>query len=331
MTRRSLLGGLVLAAVLVLSLVGKQGERAEAQQKVVVRIAVQPFIIPSAIMRARRTLEQKYGDRYEIRWIDMTHAAPVIEAMVAGELDLGDTGTFPLIQARASGHDLWAVGDTIGDVTGLAVRPDVGIKTAKDLKGKHLAYPGKLSWQYGILRMVLEDAGLTVDDVKLSLVRFPEMPLLIEKKAIDGFVGIEPFLSLAITKGQATMLFRPSMKVRHKEGTLVSGNIVARAAFAKAHPDAVTAYLKEFQEASRWIRSHPREAAQSFNKILKGAVTEEVFMYAVGHGLVYFENVKPQYENMADLVRLTNKYGVTNITNVDDFVKGYVHPEFASW
>jgi sulfonate transport system substrate-binding protein len=320
-------GLMVLASVLAQPPRGAEGQ----QRKVVVRIGVQPFIIPSVIMRDQQTLEKKYGDRFEFRWLDMTHAAPVIEAMVAGELDLADGGSPPLIQARAAGHDIYAVGDTLGEVTGLVVRKDAGITTIRELKGRHLAFPGKLSWQFALLRMALEDVGLSVDDVRLSLARLPEMPLLFEKKAVDGFVGVDPFVSLVVFNGQGTILFRPSMKLTHKEGTIVGGNVAARGAFARQHPEAVTLYLKEFQATSRWMKENPREAGRLFEKILKGRVTEPLFMYMMAHGLTYFQNIKPRYEDMTDLVNLLNKYQITTIADVDGFVKGYVRPEFASW
>ena len=64
------------------------------QPRVVVRIGVQPNILPDVILRARKTLESKYGDRYDFQWIDTTHAGAAIEAMVAAHLAHLEAGLF---------------------------------------------------------------------------------------------------------------------------------------------------------------------------------------------------------------------------------------------
>ena len=59
-----------------------------AQDKIPVRIEIQPIILPEAILRAQGTLEKKYSDKYAFTWINMTHAAPAIEGLIAGSIDI---------------------------------------------------------------------------------------------------------------------------------------------------------------------------------------------------------------------------------------------------
>src|SRR5574340_353410 len=180
---------------------------ARAQDRLPIRIGIQPNILPEVILRAQKTLERKYGRIYDIKWIDTTHAGAAIEAMVAGSMDITDAAALPLMQAHERGLDIWGVADSVGDVTGIVVRNDSGIKTAADLKGKTLAFPGKGALQQTLVEMALEGTGVPISDVNLVRARFPEMPLLLEKKAVDGFAGAEPFLSMVLAKGEARMLF----------------------------------------------------------------------------------------------------------------------------
>jgi sulfonate transport system substrate-binding protein len=302
--------------------------QAAAQDKIPVRIGIQPIILPEAILRVQSTLEKKYGDKYAFTWINMTHAAPAIEGLIAGSIDIADGGSLPLIAGRARGLDYWAVGDTVGDVTGLVVRIDSNIKTLADLKGKKIAYPGKGSWQYGLLLMALEGTGVNIDQIHLIGARFPEMPLLLQKKAVDGFVGVEPFLSMTVANGQAKLLFRPSWKITQKENTLVSGQVIVRPDFARQHPQALRIFLKEFANASRFVKHNPKEAAAIFHKLFPNVVTEKVFNQAVKSGLIYLEDPKPRTDEWVKFVALTNKLGLTKISNPEEFVKAYVHPEF---
>jgi sulfonate transport system substrate-binding protein len=299
-----------------------------AQDKIPVRIGIQPIILPEAILRAQGTLEKKYGDKYAFKWIDVTHAAPAIEGMIAGSIDIIDAGVLPLIAGRARGLDYWAVADTVGDVTGLVVGADSNIKTLADLKGKKIAYPGKGSWQYGLLLMALKGTGVNIDQIHLVSARFPEMPLLLQKKAVDGFAGVEPFMSMVVAKGQAKLLFRPSWQITQKENTLISGQVVVRPDFARQHPQALRVFLKEFANASRFVKHNPKEAAAIFHKLFPNVVTEKVFHQAVKSGLIYLQDVKPRVDDWVKFVTLTNKLGLTKISNPEGFAKAYIHPEF---
>ena len=154
------------------------------------------------------------------------------------------------------------------------------------------------------------------------------MPLLLQKKAVDGFVGVEPFLSVTVAKGQAKLLFRPSWKITQKENTLVSGQVIVRPDFARQHPEALRIFLKEFANASRFVKNNPKEAAAIYHKLFPNVVTEEIFHQAVKSGLVYLEDPKPRVDDWVKFVMLTNKLGLTKIGDPEGFVKAYVHSEF---
>ncbi|MCD6673215.1 MAG: ABC transporter substrate-binding protein [Burkholderiaceae bacterium] len=299
-----------------------------AQEKPVVRIGVQPNILPDVIMRERRTLEEKYADKFTVQWVEMTHAGPAIEALVANSIDITDAGVLPLITGKARGADYFAVADAVGDVTGLVVRTDRNINSVADLKGKTLAFPGKGSWQYGLTLMALESTSLKESDLKLVRSRFPEMPVLLQKGSVDGFAGAEPFMSTLLSTGDAKSLFRPSSVLQQKEGTLISGHVVARRDFIEKHPEILRLILKEFAESSRFIRNNPEVAGEIFAKIFPGVVTKEVFTYAVKNGLVYLNDVKPRVDDWVKFIETTNRYGLTEIANPREFAQNYIRPEF---
>jgi len=314
-----ILSGVVLMFFVIS--IGFFHEQLAAKEKLVIKIGVQPVILPELITQSKGILEKKYKNKYEISWIEFTHAGPGIEAMAAGEIDFLDAGVMPLIQGREKGRDYWAVGNSIGNVTGMVIRKDPGIKGLKDLKGKKVSYPGAGSWQYAILLMALEKGGLTIKDVELHRARFPEMPILMKKKSVDAFVGVEPFLSLSIVEGDAEMGFRPADEL--------SGFFVVRPAFAKSNPEAVTNVLAEFHETSKWIKSHPEEAAEEYAKVFKGAIKKEVILYAIKNGLTFMDDIVPTYDHWIKFINSTNSYELTKIADIETFVKDFIHPEFA--
>ncbi len=68
-------------------------------------------------------------------------AAPILEALNAGALDVGYTGDLSFLSVYATGAPIKAIGGTRSDARtqAILVRNDSSIKTAADLKGERLA------------------------------------------------------------------------------------------------------------------------------------------------------------------------------------------------
>ena len=78
---------------------------------------------------------------YKIEWSEFPAAAPILEALNAGALDVGYTGDLAFLTVYAAGAPIKAIGGTRADARtqAILVRNDSPIKSAADLKGKRLA------------------------------------------------------------------------------------------------------------------------------------------------------------------------------------------------
>ena len=78
---------------------------------------------------------------YKIEWSEFPAAAPILEALNAGALDVGYTGDLSFLTVYAAGAPIKAIGGTRSDARtqAILVRQDSPIKTVADLKGKRLA------------------------------------------------------------------------------------------------------------------------------------------------------------------------------------------------
>ena len=78
---------------------------------------------------------------YKIEWSEFPAAAPILEALNAGALDVGYTGDLSFLTVYAAGAPIKAIGGTRSDARtqAILVRKDSPIRTAEDLKGKRLA------------------------------------------------------------------------------------------------------------------------------------------------------------------------------------------------
>ena len=135
---------------------------------------------------------------YDADLIPFTGAAPAIhEALVSGDLDYAYYAGFAGIMAKSNGIDTKLLTVTnFGSVWQLAVSTDSGITSLQDLKGKTISYQRGATPQMYVLK-VLQEAGLTADDVQLVNSTIPEGLSSLSTGAVDAAV---------VTYGQADSL-----------------------------------------------------------------------------------------------------------------------------
>lgn len=110
-------------------------------------------------------------------------------ALVAGEEDFVVAGGGELVQARSQGLDLVAVAQVYRDYpVALIVGEDSPITTAADLKGHSVGIPGRYGESWFGLQLLLQDAGLTTDDVDIVEIGYTAQAALATDK-VDSVIG----------------------------------------------------------------------------------------------------------------------------------------------
>lgn len=116
------------------------------------------------------------GTPYEVDFADFSGGAAVIEALRSGAADVGSIGEAPVPIAVDSGvTDLVTVGLQANPGTSggyyLVARPDSGVRTIEDLRGKRVAYPpgsGRHMVTAGLLKRHGLDLRTDVQPVELA-------------------------------------------------------------------------------------------------------------------------------------------------------------------
>jgi ABC-type nitrate/sulfonate/bicarbonate transport system substrate-binding protein len=97
------------------------------------------------VVRARGDLE-KWLNRQGITvtWSEFTSGPPLLEALAAGKVDVGETGDAPVIFAQAKNAPVVYFGQSQPNPEAVALLVPQGspIRTLADLKGKKVALPG---------------------------------------------------------------------------------------------------------------------------------------------------------------------------------------------
>jgi NitT/TauT family transport system substrate-binding protein len=140
----------------------------------------------------------------------------MIAPLSTGHLDVGGGETGPaLFNAVNQGLDVKVVAALAAQPHGFGAVPCLvrkvlhesgEITEPKDLAGKKIGINIARGTAEYLLAQLLAKVGLTVDDVKLVTLPFPEMPAALENGAIDGAILPHPLASKAIGTGAAVVL-----------------------------------------------------------------------------------------------------------------------------
>lgn len=238
-----------------------------------VRIAIQPYPLYTPIYVAKNLgyLEEELDKiGYKIEYSSFKSGPLVNESFAAGQQDIGVLGDVPAILAKSSGQNTEIIGNAAYGEKALAVlvKPDSSLQNPKDLKGKKVAYV-KGSYAHHLISIVLENAGLTFDDIESVNLEAGDIPSAIENNQVDAGVLWEPFITQLVSDKRAKVLVDGT---GIKRGNLVS---IATKEFADKNPDVIKAYLTAYEKAANYIKSNPTEAADAVQKEL-GLTTEQL-------------------------------------------------------
>lgn len=199
----------------------------------------------------------------EVKLQNFAGSAEAFPVLAAGHLDIlvGGGITIGLFNGVARGLPIIMVASTATLTPGhdpdvVMVRPDLKdkIRTVADLKGRKIALNLATSPNLYQLAKTLESAGLTLKDVEVVTIPFPDMGLALEKKAVEAVITVEPFVTFVEAKGQGSKWKYASDYIKDWEIASIFYNIP----WAKRNPELarnfIVAWLKgvrEYNEAAR--------------------------------------------------------------------------------
>lgn len=285
------------------------GAAANAAQTIRVGIGHQSFCTDTytggLVVKGRNLLEKylpkdgKYaGVQYDIVWEDYTSGPPITNQMLAGKLDIGIMGDYPLLVNGARFQETKSLRSVLVAITGynrhgsgnsLVVPTSSNVQTFADLKGKRVSVPFG-SAAHGMLLKALVDRGLSQDYFTLVNQAPPVGATSIQEKKIDAHADFCPWGELLEFKGWGRKILDGSeTQVPYLHG------VVVRKDFAESYPEIVVAYLKAVIEAGDWVSKNPQEAAKSMQEW--ATIQKEVMYLYFGPGgfLTLDASMKPQW------------------------------------
>src|SRR5437879_4700315 len=151
---------------------------------------------------------------YKIEWSEFPAAAPILEALNAGALDVGYTGDLSFLTVYAAGAPIKAIGGTRSDARtqAILVRKDSPIQSAADLKGKRLAGT-RGGWGRFLIDATLEKAGNRIEDATFAPLGPVDAKIALVAGSIDGWAVWEPYVSYATLRDNARIVAKDRKSV----------------------------------------------------------------------------------------------------------------------
>ncbi len=227
-----------------------------SQNWVRVRIGTQKFGT-SALLRLGGELERRLAEqRILVDWRDFDTGPPLIEALAAGNIDIGSAGEVPPIFAQASGAPILYVAcePAAPSSVALVVREGSPIGSMLDLRGRRVALSPRANVHLLLMR-ALDMHGLTLADIRPAYAPpgIPSGPAALPDA--DAWMMWDPYLGDLQSQGGFRILF---------DGTGLVANArfyMARRHLVRTLPEVVDAVLNEARRVADEAVQSPAEAA----------------------------------------------------------------------
>jgi NitT/TauT family transport system substrate-binding protein len=200
--------------------------------------------------------------------LDMVSAqggAAIIPGVVSGQFQFGFSNTTSLMLAQTKGVPVKSVvngaasnGKVGGDVTGVAVKKDSPVKSAKDLAGRTVAVNTLQNIGDTTVRESVRKAGGDPSKVKFVEIPFDQMPAALDDGRVDAAWMGEPAMTIAKAQG-ARVVASPFAETDPK---LTVATYFTSAKIAEENPALVGKFTEAMTESLEYASAHPDEARQ---------------------------------------------------------------------
>jgi sulfonate transport system substrate-binding protein len=209
------------------------------------------------IARQQAVLERALTPRgITVKWTEFPSGPPLLEAINAGSIDIGQTGDTPPIFAQAGGAAIvYVAGQPITNGQGILVKADSPIRTLADLKGRRIGFT-RGSSAHNIVVMALEKAGLSYGDVTPVYLGPPDAAAAFSRGSIDSWAIWDPFFAIGERHGGRVLV--EGIDVGKTNSFYIGGRD-----FAARNGPLVRDVVKALGETARWAEANRDKVARA--------------------------------------------------------------------
>ena len=237
-----------------------------------------------ALMNAAGVLD---GLAYKIEWVLLPAAAPLLEALSAGAIDVGGVGGAPFAFAIGNGAPIKAIvasrlreaAPEVGKSSAIIVRKDSTLRAVADLRGRKLATIRGSSGHDVALRL-LERAKVDPKSVDFVFLNNDDAKAALAAGHIDAWSTWGPYVGIAVEENGDRVLANASALVTKGQ---IAGFEVASEAAIRDKSDLLRDFLGRIVKARAWVLKNPEAYVQEIAK--ETGVPAKVARYNVAYAL----------------------------------------------
>jgi len=210
------------------------------------------------------------GIDLESIWVN--RGSEAIQALGAGQADMGLGAVSPVIAARAKGLPVVIVGLHSYGFPGylVASKKNAHFTRLEDLKGKRIGVPVG-SGVHTVLEMAIEKTGLKASDFQIQNARVTDMPAAMQGDGFDAVLGWIPYSTRVVAMGNGKVLMTPT-QFEKLAGVTYPMVLIAMEDTIRKRPEALQRFMNAWVKSERFV---DREHAETV-KILRQTLGDRV-------------------------------------------------------
>lgn len=223
-------------------------------------IGYQKAALKLIVAKQNKAFEQAFPN-VNIEWKEFPAGPQTLEALNAGSIDFGYTGDTPVIFALSGNKPIEYLAYEINSKNShsLLVPKNSTLQNIQGLKAKRIAVTKGSSAHY-FLAQILNQAGLSWQDIQPIWLSPADARAALDKSSIDAWAVWDPYSSAAELKGDSRVLFDA------KNLTPAYSFYLSSPEFLKAHSATAHKIIETLNTNDDWINAHPAETVQILAK-----------------------------------------------------------------
>jgi len=218
----------------------------------------------------------------ELNTMNFPNGSLFMDALSTGQIDIGYVGPGPVLNRFLQGGDVVLISNASIGENVLVVREDLEFNDIRDLEGKIVATPSTGCTHDLILRKMLEENGIAVEENGGTVKRIAQKPAtmigLFQQKQIDAALVSEPWASLMETKGIVKVV-RDAKEVPW-DGNMPATVLVASKEFLESNPEVVEKIITAHEKSIDYINNNKEDVISVISKqietITNQGIEEEI-------------------------------------------------------
>ena len=262
---------------------------------------------------------KKEGVKVEVAGI--FKAGPeLMSAFAAGALDMGYVGVAPATTAVANKTARVVVLAQVNtEGSAIVVKKESKVQNIPELVGKNTAIPGHATVQDSLFRRALLKFKTEPDQVKIMVLKPPEMIGALRTDQIDAFIAWEPYPAKAVTMGVGRIL-ASSRDIWKDHPCCV---LAADVKFLEMQLEKAKGVVRGHVKAIDFIRQHRDEAIKIG---MKYTGMDEISIRMAMENVNYTPVLSVEGEK--EYVDFLTKLKYIKVEDVQNFVDRFMRPEF---